>query len=508
MVMASFASQIREAIQQYERLGYDTLPLPPGAKKEPETGWPGKLPAEMWSEARADANIGLRCGGERRLGVIDCDENAVPGTFRRSQNLLEGLGYTPGTYPVVQTASGVGRHIYVELTEKLPGHWRKFSASFGAGEFRYGPGSYAVAPPSRIKGAGAYEFICGDLRLLPRLAPEQIRPILNDPSILNPRAPPRCNIPRRTKALLEGDYVDSYPSRSEAEQAIIVGLINAGHDFQCVMTLFSNYPAAGKFTELHTQNPNAAVRWLRRSYENAKNWAEAHESLARQQARRAIAWAESRSWQGRTGISDRPVFIAHAKIALRASRLVYAASARDLAELAGVTFQTASNATSRMCNARLLELVKPASGRFANVYRFAVPASFDTSSPQAVRKCQFMQSLGHDAFRWRGLGKSAHEVWTSLREEPATVHDLVEKTGRHANTVERALARMNGLIDPSTGEIIEMAWFDGELWHANDVDLGRIARIVGTAGKGRQQKTKHAEERRAHRRALRSDERR
>jgi len=493
--------ELRAAREEFEGLGFDTLPLAPGTKNRPIVrAWQRQEPYRMWQIAPENANIALRSGGCAQAAFIDCDDKDNPATFTNIESYLAGLGYLLGDYPVIQTASGIGRHIYIAFEGGLPGNARNLSLEFGAGEFRYGPGAYVVAPPS-IVGIARYALLEGDYRQLPRLSLAVILPILGNQDTVQERGP--VGIPRRAKALLQGINLEKYRTRSEAEQAILVSLINAGFSFEEILQLFIFHPCAGKFSELRGKSEKKAMRWLRFSFEKAKEWAETHESERRQIAKSVRDWAEKRAWPGRTGSTDRAVFLAHTQIAYRAGRLTYAASARDLAELAGVSHPTASNATRRLCSDsyRLLALDIEAVADCAAIYRLENPGqSLPLPHSTEVRECKVMSS--HDAFRFRGLGKSAAEVWEVLQHEPATERELAERTGRHKRTVVRALKRMSKLIDGATGEVVSMVENEGNTWRTLEVDLDFIASLIGTAGTGKQQRKKHKQERQCHRRAL------
>jgi hypothetical protein len=360
---------VREAIEQYSSLGFDTLPLQPGTKEARLKDWPRITPAQMWQAAPQDANIGIRAGGPARVAIIDCDEKERPGTFWNFQDWLAGLGYQPGDYPLIQTASGNGRHIYVTFAGELAGNFGIVSESFGAGEFRYGPGAYVVAPPSMV-GGNAYLLLTGDYHSLPALGKADVLQFLNKQPVDNKqaeqsfRAYPR--IPRRTLALLNGNGVDRYPSRSHAEQAIITGLVNAGFDFDGVLRQFTKYPCTGRF---QAEPSKSALDYLRRSYDSALEYATSNESKGRQAAQAFLEWAKSQPWPGKTGQYDKLVFIAHATIAYKAGRLEYNASARQLADTAGISPEAAMNATRRLCEAGLLEQVREWVADCANTYR-------------------------------------------------------------------------------------------------------------------------------------------
>ena len=305
---------VRETQRFYQDLGFDTLPLPAGSKKAMLQEWQTRPSADLWKDAPQEANIALRGGGQAHLAIIDCDDKYAPGTLANIQNWLNGLGFGAGSYPLVRTASGLGGHIYTTLSGELAGNSRRISSRVGSGEVRFGPGAYVVAPPS-VVDAGTYELIQGNYSERPCLATKDILTILNvqdDQNSWNEtRSSSLQHIPRRTRGLLKGRGLERFPSRSEAEQAILVGLLNVDSTFEVALRLFLNYPCAGKFRELRLRSPRDAERWLHRSYDTAVRWATTNESAERQVVRAARDWAASRCWPGRTGLYDKLVYLAH-----------------------------------------------------------------------------------------------------------------------------------------------------------------------------------------------------
>jgi hypothetical protein len=488
---------IRQARADYEELGMDTLPLHPGKKDPVVHRWPRLDSVQMWQNAPLNANIGIRTGGG--LAVLDCDDKKQPGTFDKAVDWLAGLGLMPGEYPVVQTASNVGRHIYLLIWGSISGNYRLLASDFGAGELRYGSGAYVVAPPSVIIDGGSYLLVDGDFRQTPRVAIEDLIPILSNKDIVYKKT--ATNIPRNSWFILHGHNIENYKSRSEAEQALIVGLINGGHSFESVLTLFMSYPCAGKFKELYAKNPKKAIAWLKWSYDNGANWSENHESEGRRLAKESIRWAESSPWPGKTGAIDRDVFIAHATIASRAGQLEYAASCRTLAEMAEVATQTARNSTIRLCNAGLLKLSKPAIGEYSNVYRLEVDKHVHfLTTPCCEEVSKYVQPK--DIFRTRGLGKSAGLIYSTLQSGPASIKELAEVTGKNPKTVTRALKRMKNITNNSTGEVISIVEKDGNKWRAISVDYEQVAVILGINGAGDRQHERNAKQRIAYLRSL------
>lgn len=170
---------LNNALEFYMESGFDPIPLKPGTKTPSLKNWPRESVFRMWNTRKPYSNIGIRCGGLLNVAVIDCDDKDTPGTFDNVRQLLETLGYVPGDYPVIQTASGIGRHIYLTFNGELPGDICRLDKVYGSGEFRYGPGAYVVAPPSVVSFNGLYSLIEGNFRRLPEVERADIEPLLN-----------------------------------------------------------------------------------------------------------------------------------------------------------------------------------------------------------------------------------------------------------------------------------------------------------------------------------------
>jgi hypothetical protein len=499
MSLLDFAT-LQEARSFYQELGFNTLPLRHGAKVPIFVNWQSREPAEMWLKSPEEANIGIRCGDANHTAVLDCDEEKRPGTVASAEGWLAGLGFLPGDYPVVQTASGKGRHLYFTLWGNLDGNYKVLSAEFGAGELRYGPGSMVVACPSVI-GSQRYALLDGDFRQLPHIAVADLVAIL--PIAAGPSLPFRkdgpATISAKAKRLLMGEGIEDYASRSEAEHALVTSLVSTGHDFDSVISQFRENPCFGKFSEMDQENAKSALRWLERSYLRALDWLASQPDEAKQRAQASLDWALSRPWPGRTGSVDRDVYLAHARCALRAGREEYGASVRELAEMAGVGRDTASKATRRLVEQELISPITPSQGDYPATYQLcAHNRTLLYSKP--VKECPITRA--HDAFRRNGLGKSAEEIWEVLQVKPTSAAELAAVTGRHPGTIRRVLGMMSRLEIPMNGEITTLVSEVDGLWYCTeDVDLDIVAQAVDTAGYGEQQRKKHQAERRAYRRA-------
>ncbi len=358
----------------YAELGFDTLPLLPNSKKAYSVNWENRDPEDLWRDSPVGCNIGIRAGGKVRVAMIDCDEKKTQGTFGNVSRFLIGLGYSETSLPVIQTASGTGRQIYVEFKDSLPGSIGNLRKEMGSGEFRYGQGAYVVAPPSLVNDT-QYKLINGRLCQLPLLriadvgklidlsVKENIQPVQIPTTRFNYTS---SLMPRRTLELLKGNGVNT--DRSITEQSILTGLANKNFPFEKVLNLFIKYPAAGKFMEMYLENRGRAIAWLQASYNKALAFTVTHESETRIKLLRTISWAENSLWTGKAKTIDQVVFIAHAKIAHRAGKMEYAASVRDLALDSGCTTTTVSNANKRLIEKGLIDLIVKSVADKANVY--------------------------------------------------------------------------------------------------------------------------------------------
>jgi hypothetical protein len=495
----------------YTELGIDTIPLRPDDNTGNENGkkplyaeWQIQSPRRLWKSAPQNANVGLRGGGEIGAAFLDCDDKNKAGTFENVTRFLHGLGVTE--YPLIQTASGVGRHIYLTVTDAPRGNACDLAESTGKGEFRYGAGAYVCAAPSVVDGR-YYSVLSGNFDQIPNVSYTDLHPILGEVKDFAPSP----KIPRNALSILNGDVeaIAKFKSRSEAEQSLLLCLANVGFTFADVVHLFNNHPCAGKYAELRAANAKNAERWLSHSFAEAQRISQ-KDSKQRETIRQAVAWANERAWPGKGGASEQAVFLAHMKIAYKAGTTRgWAADKRTLAESAGVS--DASKINKRLLIAGILKLEKRFTVDRANKY------SLSTTLPlPKYSNCVEVVTLCKDAFRnsnqlnrqkeRMAFGQIGRQLWEVLRSAPMMAEDLADSTGRDRRTVEKYLERMRTLTNQMTGEILPMVertfTAEGEIWRALSVDLDSVALAIGTHGKGTEQRLKHIKERRIHERQL------
>lgn len=495
------AQKFADAISEYHALGFDTIPLLPNSKDAFLDNWQARTPADLWACAPTDCNIGIRCGGALHVVIFDADDKKDRETSGRVLHFLDGLGLHEGNYPFVQTVND-GRHSYIALDRPLNGAFKHLPRELGTGEIRFGPGAYCAAPPSKVERR-EYKLLAGDFANLPRVEFVDLRDLIgreigaNESHEHIPESKPRKRYSRQAGLWLRGKNFEKFnepgknTDRSDAEFAILCSLANSRFEFVEVLQLFLTNPCAGKFAEMYAKNPDYAIGWLRHSFDNALAWTNSHESEGQRIARRALEFAQSYIWQGQTGSIDRAVFIAHVTLAYKSGSVVYAAGARDLAELAAVSHWTATNATRRLIAMGLLKLEQKATFNFATTYRILDKdvCNLPTLSPLHVGERQCMHTS--DVFRWHGIGKAAEIIWANLLDGPKTIQELAKASGRDRSTVSRIVKHMNEL------EMVAPIGARGRqtVWQAQVVDFEDIARKLGTLGMSEKQRQKHMQER-------------
>lgn len=497
--MPVLRNEIISARDYYAEHHLDTLPIMADGKRCPVNNWPNVSSDEAWLIAPEAPNIAIRCGGERRLAVIDCDDKNQPGTFHNVRNFLAGLGIDQSTLTIVQTASGIGRHIYLTLSEYIPGSLSYLSPQVGSGEFRYGKGAYVLAPPSFIEGYGGYSWSKGDVSSLPVVEYSCIAGILSHPNAIDAdkatlKDTRNIKLTRNQRSMLDGIGVDKYATRSEFEFALLVSLVNTGWDWNGILYLFNKYPCGGKYSELNSEDRKQADRYLRRSYDKAFHWAKTNTSVGRQRALDAEAWAMARPWPGRTGAYDRDAYLAHIHIAKTSGKIIYHASCRTVSEQSNMPRATAARATKRLVDAGYLEIIRPDIGNCATEYRLVINETLPP--PPIVRKC-LISNIEHDVFCRKGLGKSSKLIWEVLSEGPKTPKELEIETGRKLPTIRKWLKIMNELFDGKSEKPMVYE-FEGKWYGNQDISLESISRFLEVNGVMEKRKKRHKEERAIH----------
>ena len=358
-----------------------------------------------------------------------------------------------------------------------------------------GHGSYVLAPPSTHPDGGKYEFTCRPERIF-RLTSLNQLPWLE----LKPAKPRRLNT--LAKQLIDGDQavVKSYGSRSEAEAALCASLCQTGHSKNDALRLLLQHPGPGKFQELHADNQANAIRYFEIAWNEAVEFAIRN---PRPDLSHIREWAEQADWSSRSGNYDRAVFLAHVAISERSGRVEYGATSRQLAELAGVTWQTASKATKRLEERQLVVRLRSEDACGGGVFKLGVVQNPDNPlDTNTVRGCQcigkedagsasFVEAypIHHDAFRYAGLNKTGHSILQALWGcDMLSVAQLASLAQVCRSTAYSKLSQMQdlGMVD----EVRKGHWRILPI-----PDLNHVAEILGAAGSAQRQLDKHRRDR-------------
>lgn len=243
-----------------------------------------------------NSNIGLFAGGKNGLVIIDADSD------RSRDFVIEHLKET-GFYPwttIVLTPKRKGQHFWLRMSG-IPSNaqaYYKLPQNVGGGELRVHRPAYVVGPHSIIK-EGEYTFIQGSAEffvqqpeipwlwlswLLPRERLMGSSVGLGMRPTGKPLAPPKKfkfrpdpHVLKILEQLRDGndggnvykiDYRtgvesgDLFSSRSEAEFAVIMGLVMAGWTFNEIKEAFDDF-SPGHYSDV--VNPSG---YLVRSYNN------------------------------------------------------------------------------------------------------------------------------------------------------------------------------------------------------------------------------------------------
>ncbi len=496
---------VMEHVLTYHQMRLACYPFKPASKKAPfdelryhswgqyKNSPQSHKEAELLFADHPDANIAI-IGGmpSDNIFFIDCDNGQQ---FENITRLLDGYGIMT---PIVQRDGfspgdphdGGG---CVWLKSPVTIRTRNID---DLGQVR-GQGAYVLAPPSVHPTGSTYRFL-GESSEIFRLPTLDAIPELQLVSATITENSQK--IPRPASNLLSSDpqAISHYATRSEAEAAVVASLYRAGFSFDMILFCFLTHPAAGKFSELYRQKPDNALRWLTLTYQNVRAELDSHQNEATTLAKNLTAWAIGKPWPGRCGTYDRSVYLAHLQIVHRCGNSEsYAASARDLAEIAGLSWQAVTKANRRLAKAGLIELSDRATPELAHRWSLVGGVSkVVTPSHEKVTDCQLLiLTLGHDLFRWSGLNKTGAEIYAKLEElGDATPTELAEATGRGIATVKRKLARMAAY---------QVAKSVNGRWRlCDDANLDEIAHVAGVTGLSDRQRQRHVQERRTHRLSL------
>jgi len=480
------------ARELYESVGFSTIPLLTNQKKTDLKRWQTRAPDDLWQEVAGAGgrydNIGVRAGDG--VAIIDCDDVTTATTVLLH---LESIGLGLGKFPLVQSASGDGRHIYIELDNDLTGNYLRLGNGL-SGELRFGNGAYCVAPQSTVDGT-SYALIAGDWQQRPHVSWSDLMPLLpvkstdrheaSESSIERPAAPAGVNrlpvrllfrkLPRVIyirlnwlKSAERGASYEQYKTRSEVEFAVLMSLARNGRQYNDAVAVFEKWQP-GHYAECRSR-----YFYLERS------WQHAVDLIAATQPRPAIAEhynnVQSWSWQYDT---DRRIYSAVLSLAYEAATWSPAAAQRDLNVLSGVKHRnTVRRSLERLSDNGLLRRVGRSMVTKATVYEVVgqtCTIGHNGEWQDVVLSYGSRLSIELESAVWSALGGSTRPVYAALVGHGAlTDREVAAVIEKHVKTARRALnvLQRQGLVEYH---------IDGRWTVVSSVSLADVADRLGAA---------------------------
>jgi hypothetical protein len=292
------------------------------------------------------ANLAVLCGRlSRNLFVLDCDESRL---FERIGWELKNRKISPWI-----VASERGGHYWL-LSD---GGEVKNKDNALPGLQVIGNHQYVVAPPSVHPTGLIYSWINrdGDIPPLVTLESLDFLPDLTLVSTLRGKLPSVAH-----RVLIDGE-LGNYATNSEAELAAAMSLAKAGYSEDEIISLFEQYLPP------HFASKRDPTAWFER-YMLPKAIAFAD---AKPMSDDLKDWAESRAWPGRTGETDKRVFLALCHRARLDGRKCFRASIREVAEIANISKNTAVLGIHRLINGGLISYAGTDEKSRASLYSFS-----------------------------------------------------------------------------------------------------------------------------------------
>jgi hypothetical protein len=500
----------------YNNIGIQLIPLPAGTKGgtawKKYTGKPqtGEDIDSMFGYERK--NIALLAGGySNNFAIVDFDE-----TKAFSWACFNIKYFTDIATNTLSCKTRRGSHIAIRTSEPIR------NAKFTGGDI-LAQDKYALYPNSIHPNGGEYQFLYDyDAKVWEiDLDDKSLQPFIKHFNLQKNGTDIPVNyegkhvaitgrpygFPSRLWDLLTiGDVKGHYHSNSEADQAIITWSVNQGWGYDTIYELFrrfshedSRFRKKGKHEE----------SYLKTCFKNAVEYVSEHRSQVDKKIDSLYQLAHTTQWEGRSGRTDKAVYIVMLDIARQTGILEVGASIREIAERAGINMVTAYRALNRLPYIKQTEpAVRDKPGIFEltlqnnnnnNNNKFSlsnIPSQFSSSPVLGVLGELYTQ----DVFRHKGLGKTAASIYQVLLKEGdfCDLKKISKLSGVPFQTVYRKIPLMKkaGLIE------ISGDGYGKKIKAVKDADLNKAAQIVGTAGKGEAEKKKHKKERENYRKYL------
>lgn len=493
-------SPIQKAAMNLYGLGLNVFPLPYGKK--------GGYPWQMLQYTRLNAkhlytlfsgrcNIAVMTGRTSgNLLVIDCETSA---TFTYYEQLLRDAGIP--IWAVKSNGKRKGGHFYLrcrdgEVRNVRPGERRDM-------EIR-GNRCYVLAPPSLHPNTKRlYQWHVRETLTPPAVTIEQVHWL----GLTLTRDSPKTVLPQSFSELSHTtrDFLLNGAAVGERNNRLFSAACDlSGNDYDIHAAMQLLIPMAQK-----CELPDREIRdSISSAYSKPRTPAKVTAKRQRRPPQWQIAttWAQHHQWKGRTGQTDRAVFLACCERAKTANETgVFRAAVREIAELARIRPNTASLSVKRLTAAKFLTFIGRDRGSKAHLYRLGAtttrtPASIKTLHKRYTSACTSgdisvsvaRQIFSSDASERRALDKTASVLYSVMLSliEPMCPRDLARVSLLSKHQVYRALKKLSsyGLVAQVGRAYYAVPMTGGELDE-------QVARPAGTLGKGEERRAKHRRER-------------
>jgi DNA-binding MarR family transcriptional regulator len=305
--------------------------------------------------------------------------------------------------------------------------------------------------------------------------------------------PTRKPLSGRWLSLLRSGDTSSYGGdRSRAAMALATAYVNANiprHEFIEALANQQNQ-ASRWYSQDRRGRPRDARPRILRDWDRAVARVSAQPAIeskaeAIQEVGLYRAKAAEAQWPGRTGPTDRAVLRGVHAVATKVGAVEIRLSVREAAEMSGVDKSTAARALNRLVKAGWLRRTDEATvaSRMPAKYRLSAPKG---GAPNPVVPA-VPTSAAVESDTWRMLGRHQAHVYDALHEQPQSVRDLVDATGRVRSTVSKALdslAKDNLAREARPGR-----------WVRGPADPAGLAEKYGQVGRAEAQRAAHKRQR-------------
>jgi predicted transcriptional regulator len=473
---------------------------------------------------KQDNNIGIVCGKvSQNLVVLDFDDINLYTDLVSKNPIIRSLSRNSLT---VRTKRGI--HVYVRTLDKTVSQETKEKIPHldikGQGGLVAAPDSIYETEEGRN---GQYIFDFLDTREIQTVP-------FDDLSFLHLKEAEDVNasflgLGYRYYRILKGDYDFGfnyekkknrrmYPSRSEAEFALILKLVSLGEGLEYVQEVFKRYGS----DKTHYAEHHQPESYIETSYKNAVKWFQDNMNEVDSQIIKTMQAVE---YLDNLRNTEKAVLLSLLQITRRKGSFYIGASVRELSEISNTSLRTVTKALNRfekleVISKRFKGSLSETSGRYIidpemiqdqvlkkgnsppqvlapyGLFRFFNEDSKEVF-PESVDR-----TLGSDIFSFRGLNKTGFRVFQCLNSsvgKPLSVKEITAITGLTFPTVKRKLVDLEEFLTESKEGLSAKYCFTRKI---EPGDLEGLARRKGVAGRREALKERYKKDRKLNNEAL------